>query len=122
MAKKYYVGDLRPSQLLLSFGVGALIELPRLSTLVMGLDEWNTQGSEEIREPRLLAAIQSINICANVKRLLSPPFEEGTGTPAYLLPGVPVATFPRWMVCPACRLLASIDSELFVLDPNTKHP
>lgn len=29
--------------------------------------------------------------------------------------GVPVATFPRWMVCPYCRLLAPLDSGLFTL-------
>lgn len=29
--------------------------------------------------------------------------------------GVPVAAFPRWMLCPRCRTLASLDSELFQL-------
>ncbi len=41
-ARKNKVGDLRPSQLLYAFGVGALLDLPNLSALVMGLDDWET--------------------------------------------------------------------------------
>jgi hypothetical protein len=34
------VGELRPSQLLFSFGVGAIIDLPHISAMVMGLEDW----------------------------------------------------------------------------------
>ncbi len=33
------VGELRPSQLLFTFGVGAVVDLPNLSTMIMGLDD-----------------------------------------------------------------------------------
>jgi hypothetical protein len=36
--KKSEVGELRPSQLLLTFGVGAILDLPNMSVMVMGLD------------------------------------------------------------------------------------
>jgi hypothetical protein len=36
--------------------------------------------------------------------------------------GVPVAAFPRWMVCPHCRLLAPLSSGLFDLDPDLYQP
>jgi hypothetical protein len=100
--KKYHVGDLRPSQLLLSYGVGAIIGLPHLSTLIMGLDDWDTKTSEEIVEPRLLQAIQSV-MGTQLHRLLSPPSidESPLNAPSYI--GIPVVTFPRWMVCPACH-------------------
>ena len=48
-AEKRKIGDMRPSQLLYTFGVGAIVELPNLSVMVMGLDDWPIeQGSSEI--------------------------------------------------------------------------
>jgi hypothetical protein len=38
------------------------------------------------------------------------------------LVGVAVATFPRWMLCPRCERLASLDSGLFKLDPQPWRP
>src|SRR5690606_14514849 len=35
------VGAVRPSQLMFSHGVGALIDLPNFSAVVLGLDEWD---------------------------------------------------------------------------------
>ena len=37
------VGDVRPSQLLWTYGPGALIDLPNLSVLTMGLERWDEQ-------------------------------------------------------------------------------
>ena len=51
------VGELRPSQILFSYGVGALIDLPYLSVMVMGLDDWDTRYLKDIGEERLLAAL-----------------------------------------------------------------
>ena len=77
MIKKYAVGDVRPSQLLLTYGVGAIIDLPHLSTLIMGLDDWDTSNMQEISEERLLQALQS-TLGPQVKRLLSPPHSPDT--------------------------------------------
>ncbi len=120
------VGELRPSQLLFSFGVGATVDLPNISAMVMGLDDWDTNNSARISEERLLAAVRA-QIGGQVDRLLSPPvppetegfanpFDSGAGV------GVPVAPFPRWMLCPFCRLLAPIKSDLFRLKPNPFRP
>lgn len=120
MIKKYHVGEVRPSQLLLTYGVGAIIDLPHLSTLIMGLDDWDTSNMQEISEERLLQAIQS-TLGSQVKHLLAPPFSvdtiQGPFDPAALI-GVPVAAFPRWMVCPRCHLLASVESGYFELKPH----
>ena len=45
-------GQIRQSQLITTFGPGAMVDLPNYSVLVSGLDHW-TQGGEEISEPRL---------------------------------------------------------------------
>ena len=52
------LGELRPSQLIFTFGVGSLVDLPNMSALVMGLDDWDTRYCKEIEEDRLVAAVQ----------------------------------------------------------------
>ena len=122
--ERFRVGDLRPSQLLHTFGIGAIVELPNLSVMVMGLDDWPIeQGSSEIREPRLLRAVQEA-LGEQAARLMTPPVtSESTGYQAKPFDdsaqiGVPVAPFPRWLLCPFCRLLAPIQSDLFELKPD----
>ena len=128
VSERRKIGDLRPSQLLYTFGVGAIVELPNLSVMVMGLDDWPVeQGSSEIPEPRLLRAVQR-ELGRQVAKLLTPPMTpESIGFQSNPFDetaniGVPVAPFPRWLVCPHCRLLAPIQSGLFELklDPYRK--
>jgi hypothetical protein len=110
------IGDLRPSQLIYTFGVGALIDLPNMSSLIMGLDDWDTRRCTEIIEERLLAAIQSKR-GSQLKRLLLPPIapDENVRDPTAPPIGVPVAPFPRWLRCPVCDALATIESGVFNL-------
>jgi len=118
--KKYAVGEVRPTQLLTNYGVGSIIDLPHVSTLVMGLDDWDTANALEINEERLLHAVQAV-LGLQVKQLLSPPISETrprTPFDSAARIGVPVATFPRWMVCPKCHLLATVDSGYFELKAN----
>jgi hypothetical protein len=70
-AKMNELGEIRPSQLIFTFGVGSLIDLPNMSALVMGLDDWDTTYCSEISEDRLVAAIQSAG--AQMSRLYRPP-------------------------------------------------
>src|SRR5262245_60049396 len=119
-ALKRKVGDLRPSQLLFTFGIGSVVELPNLSVMVMGLDDWPAEYAGKVSEERLLKAVQQER-GTQVERLLTPPvsaestvagpFDESSSV------GVPVAPFPRWLLCPyaPCRLLAPIQSGLFEL-------
>ena len=116
--RKSEVGEVRPSQTLTTYGVGSLVDLPNLSVIVMGLDDWPISHATEISEERLLQSAQSI-LGPQVSRLLTPPrgpeqigaqtnwFDESRQI------GVPVAPFPRWMVCSKCRLLAPLKSGLF---------
>ena len=116
--KNYRVGELRPSQILFSFGIGAMVDLPNLSAIVMGLEDWKNLYNE-LSEERLLAAVR-YELGNQVNRLLSPPrpsADKNANNPSeaahYI--GIPVAPFPSWMVCPKCRLLARLDSNLFKL-------
>lgn len=120
------VGELRPSQLLYTFGVGAIIDLPNLSVMTLGLDYWDAGTMNPISEDRLLAAVRR-RLGPQVERLLGAPATpdtEGGGTKSLDLgppPGVPVVSFPRWLVCPACRRLAPISQGSFELRPNRYH-
>ncbi len=118
-AKKYRVGELRPSQALHTFGVGAIVDLPHISAMVMGLEDWPILHATEIGEPRLLQAIQSKLNMGNVKRLLGPPRQpdDDLSNPftSSSVIGMPVTAFPQWMLCPFCHLLARVDSNLFDL-------
>ena len=55
-------GQIRRSQILNTFGPGALIDLPHHAAIVGGLDTWNWGGDDRKRrilEPRLLRKIES---------------------------------------------------------------
>lgn len=115
--KHQKLGELRPSQLLFTFGVGALVDLPNLSALVMGLDDWDENRCREISEERLLAAVRG-RLGQQVKKLCIPPTVDDDLEPDNPFGpqiGVPVAPYPRWLRCPACDLLAPIESTLFQL-------
>lgn len=113
------LGELRPSQLISTFGVGALLDLPNMAVLIMGLDDWDTRYSTEITEERLLGALQR-QLGPQVRRLLLPPmsFEEEGRDPSAPPVGVPVAPFPRWLRCTQCGSLATMDSGMFQLEQD----
>jgi hypothetical protein len=120
------VGDLSPSHLIFTFGVGAIVDLPSLSVMVMGLDDWDVAHNVEIGEERLLAAVQA-QLGEQVERLFSPPLAPDFGSPSNPLDesahlGVPVAPFPRWVRCPWCHLLAPLNSGLFELKVHPYRP
>ena len=93
------VGELRPSQVLTTFGIGAIIDLPNISVMVMGLEDWPMRDTVEIGEERLLASVRDA-LGHQVQALRSAPVAPETSpgnpfTPSPLV-GIPVAPFPRW--------------------------
>ena len=75
--RKSEVGELRPSQVLTTFGVGSIVDLPHLSAMVMGLDDWPIAHSREISEERLLLSVQEV-LGPQARQLLTPPQVEET--------------------------------------------
>lgn len=108
------VGTVRPSHLMFTGGVGALIDLPNFSVLVGGTDDWRYDTLPEfapVDEPRLLEAVQRL-LGASVKELRTAPWiddDESDNGPAKRI-GVPVAPFPQWLRCTACGQLAGLGS------------
>ncbi len=128
MALRHKVGELRPSQMIYAYGVGAVVDLPYLSAMVMGIDEWCTEPgvAPRISEERLLRAVQW-TLGEQVRELVHPPaVAEEAGPPDPFAEegrvGVPVTPFPRWMVCPECRLLAPLSTGMFERKRDPYHP
>jgi hypothetical protein len=125
--RRLNVGELRPSQLLYTYGVGAVVDLPHISAMIMGLDDWHPDQCGVVAEDRLLADVRRF-LGPQVERLVSPPVphEENVGffTPSDLrgTAGVPVAPFPRWLRCSACNLLAPLSSGLLQLPRGPRPP
>ena len=116
------VGAVRPSHLMFTSGVGALIDLPNFSVLVRGIDDWTYHPvpPEPVVERRLLAAVQRLPEMRSVERLQKAPWLDGTDAnpnSEAARTGVPVIPFPDWLRCTACDELAPSTSKC-VLSPS----
>ena len=123
-AKRYQVGQIRPSQLLWTYGPGALIDLPNISVVTMGLEFWRKDLCTPIYESRLLDAVRK-TLHFNVTELLMPPLAETDNPDPYTpqgLMGVPVRPFPTWLRCVNCGRLGKYDGNIFKIQHNAYHP
>lgn len=93
MSKKAH-GQIRRSQVITTYGPGALIDLPNHSAIVGGLEGWpKTADLEEIVEPRLAMKIRNFTKVPSPKLFAPPPDEAAPGeTP----PGIRIWKFPEW--------------------------
>lgn len=85
----------RSSQLVTTYGVGALFPSMDESFMVCGLDEWRAERATEVPEPRLARSL-------GVETFRSPPTGSSKGR------DVPVVRFPEMHYCPDCRRLAPL--------------
>ena len=89
-------GQLRRSQVITTYGPGALIDLPHDSAIVSGLDTWPPFSRlDEITEPRLARKLQAITGVSN-PRLYAPP--AASTAPDAKPTGIGAVRFPEWFV------------------------
>lgn len=89
-------GQIRQSQMITTFGPGALVDLPRHAAIVAGLETWRWGGDDrrrEIQEPRLLAKIEEALGLQGLK-LYEPPADDPD--PSAPPSGVTAYEFPEW--------------------------
>ncbi|MGI8670243.1 MAG: DrmB family protein, partial [Aridibacter sp.] len=105
--------------------VGATLDLPNISVMIMGLHEWNKDLCIPINEGRLLSSVQEV-LGSHIQELRQPPFAKSDITISAFDPqnleGVPVAPFPNWVVCPKCRLLAPLQKDVFEFQSDRFRP
>jgi hypothetical protein len=109
-------GQVRQSQVLGTFGPGAMIDLLEHAVMVGGLDFWSPGplGWVPVPEPRLRDAIAERFFAEDRKLSIDRPFFEppaGDDKAASKFCGVQVLEFPQWFVCqnPDCRSLVRSD-------------
>ncbi|MCU0694019.1 MAG: DUF1998 domain-containing protein [Polyangiaceae bacterium] len=108
-------GHLRQSQLVGTFGPGAMVDLLDRAVLIGGLEHWG-YGKEgyvalddaRLRRslvPRLKALDPDLDLARDGYFRMAP---EGDQRDPYPNVGIRVLEFPRWFVCQSCRRLARV--------------
>ena len=88
--------QLRRGQVITTWGPGALIDLPRYSAIVAGLQTWPPIAKlEEIHDPRLVRKVRDVTGIASPGLYAPPSAETGPGaTPL----GIGSIRFPQWFL------------------------
>ena len=102
------IGQARPSHLMTTAGVGAVVDLPAMSVVVRSIDAWSPERQEAIHEPRLLQEVQRV-LGPQVRALRKAPWDPNETDDPYSRVGVPVTPFPGWVRCPRCHRLGPLD-------------
>src|SRR3990172_9143062 len=86
--------QMRQSQLVTTFGPGAMVDLPNHGVLIGGLESW-TEDRRPIREERLVAKLEAALEIEGLE-LFAPPIDSGdwSGPPS----GISAWEFPEWFV------------------------
>lgn len=105
-------GRIRLSQLVTTFGPGAMVDLVHSAVLIGGLDYWRYDQKEPapgMDEPRLrqqvLPRVKALGLNLSVEGAFRPGpagKDDAPGT----WNGIQVAEFPAWFVCQKCRALS----------------
>ena len=78
----------------MTFGPGAMLDLPNHSVLVAGLDFWS-KGGEEIIEPRLTVKLAQVLDVPTLRFLTPPTEQEDPNAPST---GIDCFQFPEWFI------------------------
>ena len=105
----------RRAQLIGTFGVGAMVDLPNdESLMVAGLDVW--PFANETVPPQWAVMEERLATRLGVKELRLPPdYRTGKGT-AYREKRIPSVRFPGWHYCPRCGDMKRL--PLFAMGPR----
>jgi len=89
--------QIRSSQIVTTFGPGAMVDLPEASVIISGLDHWHYDRSQipEIEEPRLVAKLR-IHLKVETLTLRTPP--PASNQEHGFRPDVVVWRFPEWFI------------------------
>ena len=89
--------QLRASQVVTTFGPGAMVDLPEASILVAGLDHWHYDLNQipMVEEPRLVAKLRDLLGIPSLTLRRPPPANDFPGGPR---PSVTGWRFPAWFI------------------------
>lgn len=91
-------GQIRRSQIITTYGPGALIDLPRDSAIVAGLEAWPGPSQlHQLNEPRLERRLRDMT-GVTAPRLYAPPTRDESEFWRQSPPGITAWRFPEWFV------------------------
>ena len=87
---------LRTSQVVMTFGPGAMVDLPEASVIISGLDQWHYDITKipVIEEPRLVAKLRRL-LDVEILTLRTPP--QASNQSFGFKPDVVAWGFPEWV-------------------------
>ncbi len=105
------LSELRRSQLISTFGPGAMLDLPDKSVIVAGIDFWSypSDDFQQIQEPRLASKVG--RQLGRPVKLRQPP-SAAKGPDGRPVCGVAAFEFPRWFIAQESRIERTDASEL----------
>ena len=90
---------IRQSQMVTTYGPGAMIDLPDYSVIVSGLQDWSARRREKITEPRLTAKLRRLLDVPTLNLYTPPHHEEGSDR----ISPVGARIFPTWFIVNSTR-------------------
>ncbi len=90
---------IRQSQLITTYGPGAMIDLPDYSIIVSGLQDWSHLRREKVDEPRLAAKLRRLLDLPSLELWTPPRHEENASKVA----PVGARIFPTWFIVKEAR-------------------
>ena len=95
---------LRQTQVVTTFGPGSLVDLPKQSVIIGGLDDWKMNGRRRIQEERLEAKLRVLFDVPALELYEPPAFDDdaaqnGGPPPRFIAARV----FPHWYVTQILR-------------------
>ena len=122
-------GELRQSQLVTTFGPGAMVDLVNRAVVIGGLEHWGYGKASYVAlddarlrrslVPRLKALDPDLDL-AREGYFRMPP--EGDARDPHPSVGVRALEFPRWFVCQACHRLARAADAFELKKDRYRHP
>jgi hypothetical protein len=110
------IGKVRRSQLISTYGIGAIVDLEKGSFMPMGLEDWESAT----RLPSLTIGEARLQAQLGVSHFRLPPITEelsGFSGRVDATQCVPAVRFPRWHECPHCHRIGT-EGDPFQLSPD----
>jgi len=88
-------GQIRQSQIVTTFGPGAMVDLPEHAVIIGGLDHWSGWRDHRITEERLAAKVKALLNLRSVDFYAPPPDADDPSAP---ITGITAWQFPEWFI------------------------
>lgn len=88
-------GQIRQSQVVTTFGPGAMVDLPDHAVIIGGLDHWTGYNDRLITEERLAAKVTTLLNLSSIRFHAPPPEKDDPTAP---ITGITAWLFPEWFV------------------------